>query len=134
MKKILFVCIENSCRSQMAEGFANHFGKGILEAYSAGSKPSGKVNLNAIEVMQKAGIDISQSKSKGFKELPLKKFDYVVTLGCKDMCPFVPADKHIEWQIEDPKGKDIDFFRKIRRSIEEKVNELIKTIAQEEGE
>ena len=118
----------------MAEEFANHFGKGILEAYSAGSKPSCQVNANAIKVMQEINIDISSAKSKDFEQLPLRRFDYVITLGCKDICPFVPADIHIEWQIEDPKGKDIDFFRKVRHSIEKKVNELISTIAQKEGE
>ena len=78
-KKILFVCIENSCRSQMAEGFACHMGENILEVYSAGSKPSGIVNTTAIEVMRELGIDISRQKSKGFDALPTKKFDYVVT-------------------------------------------------------
>jgi hypothetical protein len=73
--------------------------------------------------------DISSANSKGFAQLPLRKFDYVISLGCKDTCPFVPANKHLEWKIEDPKGKDIDFFRKIRDNIEEKVNELIRTIA-----
>lgn len=128
MKKLLFVCIENACRSQMAEGFANHFGKGILESYSAGSKPSGKVNSKTIIVMKEAGIDISFAKSKGFDELLLKKFDYVITLGCKDICSFIPAHKHIEWQIEDPKGKNMEFFRKVRNLIEEKVKELVKDI------
>ncbi len=104
----------------MAEGFANHFGRGVLEVYSAGSKPLGKANLNAIKVTQESGIDISQSKSKGFGELPLKKFDYVVTLGCRDIRPFVPADKHIEWQIENPKGKDIDFLGKLDVALREK--------------
>ena len=109
-KKILFVCVENSCRSQMAEGIARHLGKGILEVYSAGSKPKSEVDPNAIKVMQEIGIDISSYKSKGFNEVPIRNFDYVITLGCKDVCPFFPAEKHIEWNIDDPKGKDIDFF------------------------
>ena len=125
-KRVIFVCIENSCRSQIAEGFAKHIGTDTLEAYSAGSKPSGEVNPSAIGVMRELGIDISQQKSKGFSELPIKKFDYVITLGCKDICPFVPADKHIEWKIEDPKGKDLNFFRKIRDEIKNKVVNFIK--------
>ena len=129
MKKILFVCVENSCRSQMAEGFARAFGKGVVEAYSAGSKPSGKVNPLTIEVMREAGIDISGNLSKGFNELPVKNFDYVVTLGCQDICPFFPADKHLEWQIDDPKDKNIEFFRKVRDDISCKVSELIKSIS-----
>ena len=128
MKKVLFVCIENSCRSQMAEGFARHLGKGIIEAYSAGSKPSGEVNPIAIEVMKEKGIDISSYKSKGFYDLPVKDFDYSVTLGCKDICPFAPADTHIEWDIPDPKGKDKEFFRKIASEIESKIMTLIEEI------
>ncbi len=92
MKNILFVCIENSCRSQMAEGWARFFAKGLVEIYSAGSKPSGKINPDAAHVMAEAGVDISSQKSKGFNELPIKKFDYVITMGCKDVCALVPAD------------------------------------------
>ena len=132
MKKALFVCVENSCRSQMAEGFAKVFGKGIMEAYSAGSKPSGKINPLAIEVMQEIGIDISNQKSKGFEALPIKNFDYVITLGCQDICPFVPAKEHIEWQIPDPKDKNIDDFRRIRDKIKERIEEFIKNIKNKE--
>ena len=125
LKKILFVCVENSCRSQMAEGIARHLGKGIFEVYSAGSKPKSEVDPNAIKVMQEIGIDISSYKSKGFNEVPIRNFDYVITLGCKDVCPFFPAEKHIEWNIDDPKGKDIDFFRKTRDAIKYKIEQLI---------
>jgi arsenate reductase (thioredoxin) len=128
MKKILFVCIENSCRSQMAEGFARQLGQGLLEVYSAGSKPSGSMNPYAVKVMEEAGIDISRQKSKGFNELPVKNFDLVVTLGCRDVCSFIPADKHVEWQIEDPKGKPIESFRMARDSIKNKVDNLIKEL------
>ena len=96
----------------MAEGFARHVGKYLLEVYSAGSKPSGIVNATAIEVMHELGIDISQQKSKGFNDLPTKNFDYVVTMGCKDVCPFVPGNEHIEWKIEDPKGKGLVFLKR----------------------
>jgi len=125
MKKILFVCIENSCRSQMAEGFAKVIGEGIVEVYSAGSRPSGKVDPMAIQIMQEIGIDISGQRSKGFLELSLKEFDYVITLGCQDVCPFVPANEHIEWQISDPKNKGLDFYRKIRDEIRSRVEEFI---------
>jgi arsenate reductase len=132
MKKVLFVCVENSCRSQMAEGWARHLGEGALEAYSAGSKPSGTVNPDAVKVMAESGVDISGQGSKGFFDLPVKEFDYVVTMGCKDVCPFVPAGRHIEWQIEDPKGKDLDNFRKARDVIKMKVTGLIETLKGEE--
>ena len=126
--KLLFVCIENSCRSQIAEGFAKQFGKDTLEPYSAGSKSSGSINLLAVEVMREIGINISQQASKGFNDLPVKNFDYVITLGCGDVCPFVPADVHIEWKIEDPKGKGIEFFRRIRDQISAKVTALVKEL------
>jgi len=124
-KKILFVCVENSCRSQMAEGFANHFSKGGFKAYSAGSGPSGKINETAIAVMQEAGIDISPQKSKGFEDLGDAKFDYVVSMGCQDICPFVPAKKHLEWRVDDPKGKNLVFFRSVRDQIAAQVLDLI---------
>jgi len=128
MKKILFVCVENSCRSQIAEGFAKALGGLKLEVYSAGSKPGGKVNPDAVKVMREIGIDISTAKSKGFNDLPAKEFDYVVTMGCKDICPLVPAKEHIDWHIEDPKGKDEEFFRKTRDLIKEKVESLIREV------
>ena len=126
MKTVLFICVENSCRSQMAEGFAKNLGRDIIEAHSAGSRPSGKINPEAIKVMQEVGIDISYQKSKGFEELSIKKFNYVVTMGCEKACPFVPAKQSIGWQIEDPNGKGLEFFRKVRDDIVEKVKELIK--------
>jgi len=125
MKKVLFVCVENSCRSQMADGFAKVFGQGQIESYSAGSRPSSKVNPDAITVMQEAGVDISTARTKGFSDLPVKQFDYLITMGCQDTCPFVPAKEHIDWQITDPKGKDLDFFRKTRDEIREKVINFI---------
>lgn len=125
MTSVLFVCIENSCRSQMAEGFARFYGKGRFETFSAGSRPSGKVNETAIEVMKEAGIDISSQPSKGFDDLPHKEFDIVVTMGCGDQCQVINATKRIDWQIRDPKGKPIEFFREIRDEIKVKVLELI---------
>ncbi|MFH1355119.1 MAG: arsenate reductase ArsC [Candidatus Omnitrophota bacterium] len=129
MKKVLFVCIENSCRSQMAEAFAKELGKGIIEAYSAGSKPLGKVNPSAIAVMKEVGIDISNANSKGFDQLALKSYNYVVTLGCQDTCPFIPAKNHISWEIDDPKGKELAYFRKVRDEIKNKVERFIERIA-----
>ncbi|OGC05153.1 hypothetical protein A2276_04335 [candidate division WOR-1 bacterium RIFOXYA12_FULL_43_27] len=123
--RILFVCVENSCRSQIAEGFAKKYGGDKVEVYSAGSKPSGLVNPDAVEVMKEAGIDISGQASKGFEQLPYNKFDLIVTMGCQDVCPFFPAKEKIDWQIEDPKGKGIEVFRKVRDEIGEKVKGLL---------
>jgi arsenate reductase (thioredoxin) len=128
LKKILFVCVENSCRSQMAEGLAKVIGKGVIEAYSAGSRPSGKVNETAVSVMGEEGIHISGYYSKGFSDLPVKKFDIAITLGCKDTCPFIPAANHVEWAIADPKGKDISFFKKTRDQIKEKITLLVERL------
>jgi arsenate reductase len=108
----------------MAEGFARKLAQGRIEVYSAGSKPSGKVNETAIEVMKEVGIDISKQRSKGFEEISEKAFDCVITMGCGDVCPFVPAKQRIEWDIADPQGKPIRAFRETRDIIEKKVLEL----------
>jgi arsenate reductase len=109
----------------MAEGFARKFGGDKIGAYSAGSKASGAVNSDAIKVMQEIGIDISDQTSKGFELLPYNKFDYIVTMGCKDVCPYFPAKEKIDWQIEDPKGKGLDVFRRVRDEIGGKVKEIL---------
>jgi protein-tyrosine-phosphatase len=121
--KVLFVCVENSARSQMAEALARSLGAGVIEPYSAGSRPSGQVRAEAVKVMAELGIDISASKSKGFNQLPTKDFDYVITLGCRDKCPFYPAHKHIEWDIPDPEQPE-DFIR-VRDKIKTKLLQFI---------
>ena len=132
MKKkpnVLFVCIENSCRSQIAEGFAKKLGHGVLEAWSAGSKASGKVNPTAIEVMREKGIDLSTHTSKSLADLPKIPWDTVITMGCGDACPFVPSRKTEDWGIPDPKSLPLDEFRKIRDRIEAKVQALVDELA-----
>lgn len=126
--RILFVCIENSCRSQMAEGFSKFYGRDKIEVFSAGSNPSGKVDQIAIKVMKEKGIDISNQKSKEFNDLPYKSFDYVITMGCRDVCPFIPAKTRIEWEIENPKGKSKEKFRQTRDKIENKLKEFLKNL------
>ncbi|MEO0107762.1 MAG: arsenate reductase ArsC [candidate division WOR-3 bacterium] len=120
---VLFVCTENACRSQMAEGWA----KRLLpnwQAFSAGSRPRGSVDPSAILVMQEVGIDISGNTSKGFDALPLKKFDCVVTMGCGDACPLVPTRQRFNWEIPDPAGKGIEFYRTVRDTIRGRVSGL----------
>jgi protein-tyrosine-phosphatase len=103
-KKLLFVCVENSNRSQMSEAFARLLGGESVEAYSAGSKPSGVVNPKAISAMQELGYDLTKHDSKSLEEVKaLAPFDVVVTMGCGDACPWMPASKFIDWQIPDPK-------------------------------
>lgn len=123
--RILFVCVENSCRSQMAEGFARKHGGGLIEPYSAGSKPSGKINETAVALMKEAGINLYVQKSKGLKDLPSVPWDYVITMGCGDACPYVASRLREDWGIPDPKNLPINEFREIRDLIEVKVKALI---------
>ena len=125
MKRVLFVCVENSCRSQIAEAFARKLGSGILEPASAGSKPSGKVNPMAVEVMKERGLDLSGHQSKGLADLGSDGWDYVVTMGCGDACPFVPSKARLDWQIPDPKAMPKVEFHKVCDMIEGKVQELV---------
>lgn len=122
---VLFVCVENSCRSQMAEAFAKRFGKDVLEAWSAGSNPSDKVDEIARKVMQERGMELGDQRPKGFSNLPHQKWDYVVTMGCGDQCPFIPAKRRIDWDITDPKNRPLDEVRRVRDEIEEGVIALI---------
>src|SRR5713226_9613117 len=102
-KRILFVCVENSNRSQMAEAFARLHGSGRVEAYSAGSRPSGCVNPKAVESMRELEYDLSQHHSKSLSDLPGIQFDVAVTMGCGDACPFIHAEQREDWNIPDPK-------------------------------
>jgi arsenate reductase len=123
-KSVLFVCIENSCRSQMAEAFSHLDEETLIDAYSAGSRPSGKVNPNAVILMAELGYDLSSHYSKSLDDIPKIKFDYVVTMGCGDECPFIPAEHHEDWDLPDPKRLPLDEFRKVRDQIRERVKEL----------
>jgi protein-tyrosine-phosphatase len=126
MKKILFVCIENSNRSQMAQAFVNMLGKGRVEAYSAGSKPSGNVNIKAIEAMKLLGYNLAVHSSKSLDEVKeYVPFDAVVTMGCGDACPWIPAKQHIDWQIPDPSDMEMEDFIKVRDLVKEKVSDLL---------
>jgi arsenate reductase len=128
MKKVLFVCIENSCRSQMAEGFARMLGAGVVEAYSAGSRPSGKVNEKAIAAMRAIGYDLAAHDSKSLDEIPQIEYDCVVTMGCGDACPFVRARRREDWGIPDPKHLDDREFAEVRDLIRGKVLALIDSL------
>lgn len=124
-KRILFVCVENSNRSQMAEAFARVHGAGRVEVYSAGSRPSGKVNRKAIEAMSELGYDLSQHSSKSLDEIPDVEYDFVATMGCGDECPLIKAKRHEDWSIPDPKDMPPSEFRTIRDLIESKVKTLL---------
>ena len=128
MKRILFVCVENSCRSQMAEAFARRRAAGLVDAFSAGSKPSGQVNPRAIEFMGELGYDLRPHVSKSLADLPDVDFDAAVTMGCGDACPLVRARLREDWNIPDPKNLPPEEFRAVRDLIEEKVRTLLDTL------
>jgi protein-tyrosine-phosphatase len=128
MKRILFVCVENSNRSQMAEAFARLHGQAQVEAYSAGSRPSGVINPKAIAAMQAVGYDLAQHGSKSLTDIPQVEYDVAVTMGCGDACPLVRAQRREEWQIPDPKNRAPDEFNQVRDLIERKVRELLEAL------
>ncbi|MHC4973583.1 MAG: arsenate reductase ArsC [Planctomycetota bacterium] len=125
MMRLLFVCVENSCRSQMAEAFARIEGGETIEAWSAGSAPSGVVNPSAIAAMRELGYDLTTHTSKSLAVLPDHQFDAVVTMGCGDACPHIPARHRYDWAIPDPKAMDADRFREVRDEIARRVRELL---------
>jgi len=127
-KRIVFVCIENSNRSQMAEAFARMHGGGRVEAHSAGSRPSGKVNPKAIAAMKVKGYDLAVHRSKSTGELERIDWDVVVTMGCGDACPNLRAMRREDWEIPDPKEMAPERFGEIRDLIERKVRELLQTL------
>jgi len=128
-KKLLFVCVENSNRSQMSQAFATILGGEGVEAYSAGSKPSGIVNPKAIAAMRELGYDLSLHDSKSLDEVKsFAPFDAVVTMGCGDACPWMPSKQFIDWQIPDPKHMEPEEFNEVRDFIKVKVKDLLATL------
>ncbi len=125
VKRVLFVCVENSNRSQMAQAFARIHGQASVEAYSAGSRPSGRVNPKAIEAMRELGYDLSQHESKSLADIPQIEYDAAVTMGCGDECPQINARHRVDWQIPDPRNMPPDEFRQVRDLIEQKVKMLL---------
>jgi protein-tyrosine-phosphatase len=124
---ILFVCVGNSCRSQMAEALANHLGQGWVRARSAGSHPLGEITPETYEVMAEKGILLEGQWSKGLRDVPIDEMDIVVGMGCEVVCP-VPAGfqgRVIEWNIPDPYSRDLAFFRSVRDLIERQVTALL---------
>lgn len=127
---LLFVCVGNSCRSQMAEALANHHGNGRVRAWSAGSRPLGEIIPQTYEVMQETGISLEGHSSKGLKDAPVDEMDVVVGMGCEVVCP-VPVGfkgRVIEWNIPDPYGRELSFFRSVRDSIQRQVLALLNAL------
>lgn len=126
--RVLFVCIENSNRSQMAEAFARHHGGDQVEVFSAGSRPSGRVNPRAIEAMRERGIELTGHVSKSLSDVPQWEWDYVITMGCGDECPWVKAKQREDWKLPDPRDLPPDEFAVVRDEIERRVLELLQRI------
>lgn len=125
MKRVLFVCVENSNRSQMAEAFARMHGGSNVEAYSAGSRPSGIINPKAVAAMRERGYDLSRHLSKSLTEIPDLEYDFAATMGCGDACPMIRARRREDWSIPDPRDMSAEEFRQVRDLIERKVKQML---------
>ena len=128
MKNILFVCIENSNRSQIAQAFATMYGGSDVMAYSAGSRPSGKVNPKAVAAMKEFDYDLTTHTSKSLDDLPAITFDYAITMGCGDACPLVQASHRLDWSIPDPRDMDEEAYWQVIDMIGEKVKGVIEQL------
>lgn len=128
MKKVAFICVHNSCRSQIAEALGKHLAADIFESYSAGTETKDRINPDAVRLMKDIyGIDMEKTQySKLIKDLP--PIDIVVTMGCNVNCPYLPAQKRMDWGIDDPTGKDDAFFIQTIKTIERKIIDLRKEI------
>lgn len=128
MKRVLFVCVENSNRSQMAEAFARLHGGEDVEAHSAGSRPSGKINPKATRFMGELGCDLTTHRSKSLDDIAGMEFDAVITMGCGDNCPWVPARRREDWALPDPRDMDDDAYRAVRDEICARVKALLASL------
>lgn len=128
-KKVAFVCVHNSCRSQMAEAWTKKLGSDVLEVYSAGTEKYPEVKPLAVKVMEEAGIGMSGQHPKLLSDIP-REVDYLITMGCNVECPYIPCNHREDWGLEDPSGRPIEEYRKTRELIREKVEDLIKRVKQ----
>lgn len=129
-KKVAFVCVHNSCRSQMAEGLAKKLGSDVIEAYSAGTENYPEVKPLAVEVMKEIGVDMSSHHPKLLIDIP-EKVDILITMGCNVVCPFVPCSYKEDWGLDDPSGGPIEEYRVTREFIKEKVENLIQRVKED---
>ncbi|MFD9219507.1 arsenate reductase ArsC [Streptomyces sp. NPDC060064] len=125
---VLFVCVHNAGRSQMAAGFLSHLAGDRVEVRSAGSLPAQQVNPAAVEAMKEVGVDISAQQPKVLTTEAVKASDYVITMGCGDACPIFPGKKYLDWALEDPAGKGVESVRPIRDEIKNRIEALIAEI------
>ncbi|MEU2272724.1 arsenate reductase ArsC [Streptomyces olindensis] len=133
LASVLFVCVHNAGRSQMAAGFLGHLAGDRVEVRSAGSVPGDRVNPSAVEAMREVGIDISAAEPKILTMEAVQASDYVITMGCGDACPIFPGKKYLDWALEDPAGKGVEAVRPIRDEIRARIEALIAEIDAQRG-
>ena len=126
---VLFVCVHNAGRSQMAAGFLQHLAAGRIEVLSAGSQPADQVNPVAVAAMVEVGIDIAAEQPKLLTETAVQEADVVVTMGCGDECPYFPGKRYEDWVLEDPAGQSLDVVRRVRDQIHDRVQTLVQHLA-----
>jgi protein-tyrosine-phosphatase len=126
---VLFICVHNAGRSQMAAGFLEHLGHGRIEVRSAGSVPGNEVNPAAIEAMREVGIDISNATPKVLTPDAVRASDVVITMGCGDACPIFPGKRYLDWPLDDPAEQGVEAVRPIRDEIERRVHALVDDLA-----
>ena len=126
---VLFVCVHNAGRSQMAAGYLRHLAGDRVEVLSSGSEPKDQINPVAAEAMLEEGIDIRDNEPKILTDDQVQSSDVVITMGCGDACKFYPGKRYEDWELEDPAGKDIDTVRRIRDDIKVRIQDLIAEVA-----
>jgi arsenate reductase len=130
--EVLFVCVHNAGRSQMAAALLEHHAGGRVRVRSAGTTPSDEIHANVVEAMAERGLDVSTARPKGLHEDVVREADVVITMGCGDACPVVPGTRYLDWDLPDPAGKTIAEVRPIRDDIERRVLDLIRELAPED--
>jgi arsenate reductase len=125
---VLFVCVHNAGRSQMAAGYLNHLGRGRIEVRSAGSEPAEEINPVAVQAMAEEGIDITAERPRILSNEAVEASDVVITMGCGDACPYYPGKRYEDWDLDDPAGQDITQVRPIRDDIRRRVERLIRDL------
>jgi arsenate reductase (thioredoxin) len=128
--EVLFVCVHNAGRSQMASALLERGARGRVQVISAGSEPADRLNPAVVEAMREVGIDISAERPKKLEDGMVRESDVVITMGCGDACPFYPGKRYEDWELEDPAGKDLETVRRIRDEISERVRTLTESLTE----
>ena len=131
--EVLFVCVHNAGRSQMAAGLVDKLSDGRVRVHSAGSEPADRLNPRVVEAMAEVGVDLAREYPKPLTDEAVRGADVVITMGCGDACPIYPGKRYEDWELEDPAGKDLDTVRRIRDGITERVKRLLADLAPESG-